>query len=450
MIAYFLLIALLASAGALRFYQLGEWSFWIDEVNTVLSIQKVFMGGLNFYDMLERQRSLLLIGSMVTLFAPSVWNARFVPALIGTISILLFYFPIRKMFNPSVALMTGLLLALSPWHIYWSQNARYVSTLLLFSTLALFSFYFALEEDRAWYILATQLFLFLAIRERLFALLIVPILLVYVVLLKKLSFEKPIGLHRRNLALFFLPALIPVLFFSWNFIRAPSLWLELFFGKTNSNPLLLLLQITSFVRFSVIFVGSLAAFYLLPKKNRAVLLLALAVVIPLLIVTGAALVQFSTPRYAIISLVPWLILASLGMTQLLTHHNRRVKLLGSIILLMLLFDLLGQNLLYYNHQHQTYRPDWKGAFTLVSQQREESEMIVTSAWRSPLAFYYLGEEVAEMDDISPTDIEQSKQRVWFVLLKVRIEAEWKSWLAQHCDVLHESREIEVCLYDPEE
>ena len=84
---------------------------------------------------------------MVAWLGVNEWNARLIPALLGVVSLPLLYFPIKKMFNPLVSLVAVLLLAFSPWHLYWSQNARFYVALLLFYTLALFLFYLGLEED---------------------------------------------------------------------------------------------------------------------------------------------------------------------------------------------------------------------------------------------------------------------------------------------------------------
>ena len=131
----------------------------------------------------------------------SEWSARLVPALVGIISIPILFFPIRKMFGSGVALLCSLFLAIAPWHLYWSQNARFYTTLLLFYTLALFLVYFALEEDKPWYIVFAFILFGLAVQERLFSVLLVPVVGLYLIALWLLPIEKPAGFRARNILL---------------------------------------------------------------------------------------------------------------------------------------------------------------------------------------------------------------------------------------------------------
>ena len=160
---YVLLLVVTLVAAALRFYQLGTWSFWIDEVFT-LSLKE---DGFN-YNLWRQSLALNLIHATTGLFGASEWSARLAPALIGVLSIPLLYFPLQRLFGATVALLSVSLLAVSPWHIYWSQNARFYSLLLLFYTLALLTAYWGLEADRPAYLLLSLLFLGLAARERFF------------------------------------------------------------------------------------------------------------------------------------------------------------------------------------------------------------------------------------------------------------------------------------------
>jgi 4-amino-4-deoxy-L-arabinose transferase-like glycosyltransferase len=97
------------------------------------------------------------------------WSARFVPALFGVIIIPAIYFPTKRLFGSGVGLIAALLMAISPWHIFWSQNARYFTPLMFFYTMALFAIYFGLEQDRPILILVSAFLFYLALSERLSA-----------------------------------------------------------------------------------------------------------------------------------------------------------------------------------------------------------------------------------------------------------------------------------------
>src|SRR5262245_52030241 len=92
---YLVVTLIVLVAAFLRFYKLGEWSFWGDEMFTVGGRED----GFN-YSLLRQSISLELIQAAVALWGVTEWNARLVPALIGIISLPILYFPVRKIFGP--------------------------------------------------------------------------------------------------------------------------------------------------------------------------------------------------------------------------------------------------------------------------------------------------------------------------------------------------------------
>src|SRR5512139_450774 len=134
-----LLVVLITGVAAfLTFYKLGAWSFWGDEVFTLGSKPDGFI----------RSLSTSLIHATTGILGINEWNARLIPALVGIITIPVFYFIVSRLFGSSVGLISSALLAVSTWHIYWSQTVRFYALLLLLYSLALFSFYLALEKNR--------------------------------------------------------------------------------------------------------------------------------------------------------------------------------------------------------------------------------------------------------------------------------------------------------------
>ena len=172
---YGFLAAITLLAIVLRFYKLGEWSFWIDEIFTVRRVQAHINVETIIDQWWQPSLSLILTGGVLHVLGVSEWSARLVSAVIGIISIPVLYFPIKRLFGPGVGLVAALLLAVSPWHLYWSQNARFCTSLMLLYSLAFFAFFFGIERDRPRYILVFLLLLFLAQGERLIALLLVPV-----------------------------------------------------------------------------------------------------------------------------------------------------------------------------------------------------------------------------------------------------------------------------------
>lgn len=456
---YWLLIVITIIAAALRFYKLGAWSFWGDEMITVRVVNEVFNGGLIPTQFLKRGLSLMLIGPTLTLLGTSEWSARLVPALIGVISIPAFYFPIRKMFGPAVALLAGLLLAVSPWHLYWSQNARYSTMLLLFYTLALLTFYFGIEEDRPWYLLLSLFFLGLAVMERLMALFFVPVVVSYLALLRIMPFEKPAGLRLRNLVVFFLPSLFGALFLALPYLQQAGFWQNQFgqfFGWTNNNPFWILAGVVYYVTIPTFCFGILGGLYLLVKKNRAALLLSLGALLPLLAIMVISLFFYTANRYVFVSLTSLIILASVAAKELFWQTPKSVKLLAAGAWLMLLLMPLGEDVLYYKYQNGN-RDNWRGAFALIKQQKKADDLVVTG--NPLLGDYYLQEKTSGMERLDLTQIEGNENRVWFVE-DMTVEPKWPQvvdWLQQNAqlvatmDVHVQARnfKMRVYIYDPD-
>jgi uncharacterized membrane protein len=402
---YLLLIIIILIAAGLRFYKLDEWSFWGDEMFTISGRED----GFN-YTFARQSLSSLLIQITVSLLGTSEWNARLVPVLIGIISIPILYFPIRKMFSPAVGLMAVVLLAISPWHLYWSQNARFYIALLLFYTLALIFFYFGLEEDRPDYLLISLIFLGLATKERLLALFFAPVVASHVVLLKVLPFEKPAGLRWRNLAIFILPGLVLALFFVGPYLKDLSGWLA-GFGYASNHPFWLLASVTYYVGIPTLAMSVGGALYLLTKKSRAALLLSLGAVIPLLIMISISPFHYTASRYLFISLTSWIILAGFAAIELFFQSQKQAKILALAGVLILLLQPLGENILYYSYQHGN-RDNWKAAFELIKEHREAGDLIVTT--NPELGNYYLQDKIVSWRKLDLAQIEANKGNIWFV------------------------------------
>ncbi len=292
-----ILLLILVVAFVLRFYKLGEWSFWIDEVFSIRFEDDGFS-----FNRWRQSFAVNLIQLITTTWGDNEWNARLVPALIGVISIPAIYFPLKRALGPAIALLASTFLAISPWHLYWSQNARFYSLLLLFYTLAMLFAYLGFEEDRPWYLLLSLILLGLAAKERLLALLFIPVIVSYLFFLLVLPFEKPPGLRLRNVVLYFAPGAILGLLFAGPYIRNIGGWVE-GFSRVNSSPFWLVAGVVYYIGIPTVCVAIIGAVYMLGKMNRAALLFTLGAVVPVLIVAAMSLFQYAANRYLFITVL---------------------------------------------------------------------------------------------------------------------------------------------------
>jgi mannosyltransferase len=443
---YLLLTLITLFAVALRLYKLGEWSFWGDEVYTIRNARAAFSEpGITAL-------SSWLTGLTLEWLGTSEWSARLASALIGAISIPILFWPVRKAFNPGVALFACLLLALSPWHLYWSQNARFYTSILLFYTLALFAFYFWLEENRLRYLLAFFVLMGLAMLERMTALFIVPVLGVYVLLLLILPVPKPAGLTLRNMLILIVPGTI----FAVVFIMSRLEGLLRFVPQMswiNNNPFWIVAGIVFYITMPVIILGMAGLAVLLMQRSRSALLLGSAAIIPVLAMVVISLVSYSANRYAFITLTGWLVLAAVAAVHLLS--SSKTKLVAASVVLLLLVEPLSQNVLYYRYQNGN-RDDWKGAIAMVERYRQPGDVVAIS--HADVGRYYMGEASTDFYTLDFNTIDTLGQRVWFIedMNVVALAPEKAHWLREKAqlfgvyDVHVEARQflMRVYVYDP--
>ncbi len=424
-----LLLGLVAFTAALRLYRIGRWSFWGDEWITVRRTTE--LSSFNLLDL--PALSLLLTRLSLDALGTNEVAARLPAALIGVLTIPILYFVARRMVGPLSALLACLLLAVSQWHLYWSQNARFYTSLLLFFTLALIFFYYGLERDRPLYLILSLVFLALAIKERDVAAFLGPITFIYVLLLVILRFPRPSGLNRRNLLLFFGPGILAAVWLLYhNFIIGIDNW-ERAFGFVNNNPVWILAGVVFYVGLPLACFAAAGAAILLRKRNRAGLLLTLTAVLPLLAIMALALIQYTANRYVFISLTSIAILGGVAARELLQQMPKPYTVVALSALAVVVLAPMSDNLLYYRYQNGN-RDNWKAAFAFIQERAGEDDRIVTP--QQDLADYYLQRETSNLHWGDVDDMLGDEERVWFVLdlttpSKEPVKHRWVVNNAQH-------------------
>jgi mannosyltransferase len=134
------LVALVVIAAALRFATLSSQSFDLDESVTLALLHHGFSGMLNSIPATESTPPLYYVLAWVwtKVFGVSEFGLRSLSALTGTAMIPLVYVTARRLVSRRAALIASALAAVSPWLIWYSQEARAYS---LFALLSLASFY---------------------------------------------------------------------------------------------------------------------------------------------------------------------------------------------------------------------------------------------------------------------------------------------------------------------
>ena len=120
-----ILVAVLCAAGILRFYRLDAQSFWNDEGNSARiaerSVRLIVEGAAGD---IHPPGYYLLLAGWRSVFGQSEFALRSLSAVSGLVMVLLTGLLGRRLFGPPVGLGAAALSAISPFAIYYAQEAR--------------------------------------------------------------------------------------------------------------------------------------------------------------------------------------------------------------------------------------------------------------------------------------------------------------------------------------
>jgi uncharacterized membrane protein len=154
--------ALVAAGSALRFWRLGQQSFWHDEVHSVIMARGNDSGALS--ETVFNTHGPLYLTALrcwLQLFGSSETAIRALSALIGVAGLVLFARVARRFLSPAGAFVALTLLAASPFHLGYSQEARGYGLLFALGLVAVETFLAELEQ-RTWRSFALALLAMLA------------------------------------------------------------------------------------------------------------------------------------------------------------------------------------------------------------------------------------------------------------------------------------------------
>jgi mannosyltransferase len=132
----------------LRIYNLGFNSLWLDEASTntfaVMSVSGIWQAtaGGEFNPPL-----FYWLEHFMLVFGNNEFTLRFVPALLGVLTIPLIYFAGKEFMDRNVGIIAAAAFAFSPFLISYSQEARAYSMMLFFVAFAMVFYFRALKTN---------------------------------------------------------------------------------------------------------------------------------------------------------------------------------------------------------------------------------------------------------------------------------------------------------------
>lgn len=148
----FLAAAIVAFAAFLRFYKLDEVpakTFFIDHV---YAIYDPFLYQIGLTELSARAVWLyILTGTYFpySIFGPSTFFNLLPTAILGTLFVVVVYLLSREMFSGRVALISALLMAVTPWSLHYSRFQPFPAAYALYFTLAVLFLYKGVNSSAA-------------------------------------------------------------------------------------------------------------------------------------------------------------------------------------------------------------------------------------------------------------------------------------------------------------
>lgn len=398
-----LMLLILSGGALLRFCALSAESFWFDEAYSVWVAEH----SVGWHIALSTQRIFPPLYYLLLHFWLPLGRSEFIvrslSVFIGLGSIWAIYALAKRLFGARVGVISALLLAISPLHIWYSQEARMY---ILLAGLGLCSGYFmllALEEGKVWHWLAYVLSTAMAMNAHYFAVFLVPFQNAYVLYLLLRREARP-GLWKRWLPSQVAVGLLSVIGLAGIFSSESTYWwglLDTWHGAPTWRDLVALMfsfSLGTTADGALFYWGGLLLFglcvacsFIVWKRRRLTLSLddgvvfsLLYLVVPLGSVFLLSQVQsFWVLRYIFPFLPPYCIIVALGITRV-PGRALRALLLGAVV--------LASAWPIANMYRYEQKENWRAAVQYISAEEQTDDVILLvdeDIWL-PFEHYYEG------------------------------------------------------------
>lgn len=385
--AHYTVLTLIVLAGAiLRVTALSRQSLWFDEVDVVVRAQHPLAQVLDTFVAVGENGPLynILLAIWIRLAGISEIAVRFPSAVAGTLAIPLIYLLARRLAGPTAGLLAAGLLAISPYHVWYSQEAKMYAMVVLLAVASTYAFVVALECNRGRWWIAYAVATTLLFYTHVATVLIFAAQSLYAVLTHRSWRGRERG-WLIAVAVLTLPY-VPIALWAVKVIGGQvatwqpdvSLWdaLRILAIKFAVNRYDLSVQDRAALLYAALAGLGVLALALRRRRERWWLLLSLLSIVP---VIGLWLVSLRqsvfSDRYAITALPFYLILVAASVTWMLRH-----RLLGpiSIIPLFLLLVFAWGPLRDVNRSGTAQKEDWRSAYAWVAERAQPGDVILVT------------------------------------------------------------------------
>jgi 4-amino-4-deoxy-L-arabinose transferase-like glycosyltransferase len=419
------LLLLTITGLVLRFYNLGYNSLWLDEASTYTisanSFSQIWQttagGEFNPPLFYWTEHVMLMLGNNEIVL-------RFIPALLGALTIPLFYIIGKEFLDRNTGLVAAAACAFSPFLIYYSQEARAYMMMLFFIVLATVFFLKAMRSASLKHWVLFGLFSALAFWAHFYALVMIAALVLYALI----AWAPRILAEYNNLKMLVVGVVVFILLSS----PLVLVTLRLFITRTASAPtygiqglgiiLETFRQISGFNDIAMVLLLALFVIGIIGTfrtgKDRFFFL----VIVTILTFVISYVLSFRMPmlpRYLIFLSIAFF--TGIAVSYLLLYSLWRTKAVvyGFIVLLVLInaLSLAG----YYSGYS---KEDWRGFSTALAGKTSPGDLVVSVPGyiSQPLDYYYSSAKSQTREygatteaDLEKIAAERGNSTVYFVM-----------------------------------
>ncbi|HWY87882.1 MAG TPA: glycosyltransferase family 39 protein [Gemmataceae bacterium] len=427
-------VAVLAFAALLRFWDVTQWSLWEDEETTVFfsqNLQKPFPSFFPIY--------FALLSWVYEITAVSVASGRVFAALLGILNIGLVYACFRRLLNRPTAMLAAVFLTVNLGHLFWSQSIRYFMLTLTFQLLCAYWFFTGFERKSYARLVLSNVALTFALLTHFSAVLLVPVLIAYLGLMV-MRRESSGAYGLKGYIVFCVPFLAILGAFAKRFLQMKGL-LDDMPSPLARDPVHVV--VTALAYFGVPVIGLGLLYPLLGRRTLTrvgwfICLLGIIPALELIVIARLNLANV-TWYYGLVSLVGFAGLAAMSLVYLYEHGRRKLSVsLGAAACAYYLVFLGG----YYTTMHGD-RPRWKDAAAYLV----DREGIRAEATANPDVYasvcgtvaFYLGVPPAQTmghplvkhwPQTPPMPLPSVEQ--WYVVEAGVVGPDYERWFADYC------------------
>ena len=401
---YQLLVVVSLIGAGLRLWQIDRWSLWQDEVLTVLSSQLLAFDYLPINPI-----PYLAVKSSIAISGLGAFGARFIPSLVGILSIPLIYQFAKMLYNRKVGLWSALFLSINHWHLFWSQNSRSYIFTCFFAILVAICFYRAIESNKLYWSLVSLISLGLLVMSHLLAGVMLGAFLIYVIGLVWLEGKKFVWQRKLTILTFFSPFILLSILFV-----LPSFRQYLFSGwghnEWNRSGLYIIMTLVHGVSLPIATIALLSA--TTTPVNRPQFFLVCYSGIPLVFFLLCSFILNVAGYYLFFTLPAYIILAARLCEQLPTLLPKN----GRLVIPLIVISSSILSLYMYFQVEYGGRPRWKEAFEIIQTERQVGDQVVTSL--KQMTDFYLPQLPTDQSlkiDLVNMPESQFNTRTWFIV-----------------------------------